>query len=71
MSHRVFPMPAPGAGPAAAVSPLLASTVVGVVLGAVGILGIASFSGQTTVPDGTTVTADEAVLGGPEYGSRR
>ena len=52
------------------VSSVLASAVVGVVLGVVGVLGIAAFSGQTTVPTGGAVPADEAVLGGPEYGSR-
>nr|WP_290187144.1 DUF2613 family protein [Corynebacterium glaucum] len=51
-------------------SSVLASAVVGVVLGVVGVLGIAAFSGQTTVPTGGAVPADEAVLGGPEYGSR-
>ncbi|WKD58261.1 hypothetical protein CAPI_08675 [Corynebacterium capitovis DSM 44611] len=54
-----------------AVSPLLASIVVGIVLGTVGILGVASFSGQNTVPSGNAVPADQAVLGGPEYGSRQ
>ena len=69
MSHRVFALPASLARRATA--PVLASTVVGVVLGVVGVLGIASVSGQSTVPQGTTVPADEAVLGGPEYGSRK
>lgn len=68
MSHRVFTAPAASAS---AASPVLASTVVGVVLGVVGIVGVASFSGQSEVPQGTAVTADEAVLGGPEYGSRK
>lgn len=68
MSHRVLAVPA---GSVSAASPVVASTVVGVVLGAVGIVGVASFSGQSTVPEGTAVTADEAVLGGPEYGSRK
>lgn len=54
-----------------AVSPVVASTVVGVVLGVVGVLGIASVSGQTEVPEGGAVPADQAVLGGPEYGSRQ
>ncbi|MEX3504351.1 DUF2613 domain-containing protein [Corynebacterium sp. LK2510] len=54
-----------------AYSPLLASIVVGIVLGAAGVIGIASFSGQSTVPTGNAVPADQAVLGGPEYGSRQ
>ncbi|WJY68921.1 DUF2613 domain-containing protein [Corynebacterium auris] len=52
-------------------SPLVASVVVGVMLGAVGVIGIASFSGQSTVPTGNAVPAEQAVLGGPEYGSRQ
>ncbi|QPK84366.1 DUF2613 domain-containing protein [Corynebacterium qintianiae] len=54
-----------------AVTPVVASAVMGIVLGIVGVLGIAAFSGQSTVPSGNAVTADEAVLGGPEYGSRQ
>jgi len=54
-----------------AVSPLVASIVVDTVLGAVGVIGIAAFSGQNTVPSGNAVPADQAVLGGPEYGSRQ
>ncbi|MBA4504918.1 DUF2613 family protein [Corynebacterium sanguinis] len=50
---------------------MLASAVVGIVLGAIGVIGIAAFSGQSTVPAGNAVTADQAVLGGPEYGSRQ
>lgn len=60
--------PEPAGGRTAA--SLLASTVVGVVLGIAGVLGIAAFSGQATVPQGGAVPADQAVLGGPEYGSR-
>lgn len=51
--------------------PVLASSVTGLVLGVVGVVGIASFSGQNQVPSGNAVPADEAVLGGPEYGSRQ
>ncbi|MEH0147740.1 DUF2613 domain-containing protein [Corynebacterium sp. Q4381] len=53
-----------------AASSVLASAVVGAVLGIVGVLGVGAFSGQSTVPTGGAVPADEAVLGGPEYGSR-
>lgn len=51
--------------------PVLASSVTGIVLGVVSVVGIASFSGQNQVPSGNAVSADEAVLGGPEYGSRQ
>ena len=51
-------------------SSILASAVIGIVLGLVGVLGLAGFSGQT-VPTGQAVPADDAVLGGPEYGSRQ
>lgn len=53
------------------ISPLVASVVVGVVLGAVGVIGVAAFSGQNTVPSGNAVPAEQAVLGSPEYGSRQ
>ena len=48
----------------------MGSAVVGIALGIVTIVGIAQFSGSDTVPEGTAVSADDAVLGGPEYGSR-
>lgn len=57
--------------PRRALGPTLASAVTGVVLGIVGVVGIASFSGQNQVPAGGAVPADEALLGGPEYGSRQ
>lgn len=57
--------------PRRSIGPVLASTVTGVVLGIVGVIGIATFSGQNQVPVGNAVPADQAVLGGPEYGSRQ
>lgn len=57
--------------PRRSIGPVLASTVTGVVLGIVGVIGIATFSGQNQVPAGNAVPADQAVLGGPEYGSRQ
>lgn len=57
--------------PRRAATSVLASAVMGIVLGAIGVIGIATFSGQSTVPAGNAVTADQAVLGGPEYGSRQ
>lgn len=68
MSHVVV-LPEPLKRHAA--SPVVASAVVGIVLGVVGVLGIAAASGQSTVPENTAVSADDAVLGGPEYGSRK
>ena len=50
--------------------PAVGSAVVGIALGIVTIVGIAQFSGSDTVPEGNAVSADDAVLGGPEYGSR-
>lgn len=52
------------------VSSVIASAVVGVVLGVVSVIGVASFSGQDTVPQGNAVPAEDALLGGPEYGTR-
>lgn len=52
------------------VGPAVASAVVGVALGVVSILGISAFSGQDTVPQGNAVPAEDALLGGPEYGTR-
>lgn len=51
-------------------SSVIASAVVGVALGVVSVIGVASFSGQDTVPQGNAVPADDALLGGPEYGTR-
>ncbi|WKD59953.1 DUF2613 domain-containing protein [Corynebacterium caspium] len=49
--------------------PALASAVVGTVIGIIAVLGIANFTDNAT-PAGQAVPAEEAVLGGPEYGSR-
>lgn len=51
--------------------PVIASAVVGIALGIVGVLGISMFSGQNTVPQSNAVPAEDAVFGGPEYGSRQ
>ena len=50
--------------------PAVASAVVGVALGVVAVLGIALFTDANSVPQSESVTADDALLGGPEYGSR-
>ncbi|ALC06908.1 putative membrane protein [Corynebacterium deserti GIMN1.010] len=50
--------------------PAIASAVVGVAVGVVAVAGVSMISGQDTVPTGNAVTADNALLGGPEYGSR-
>ena len=49
--------------------PAIGSAVVGIALGVITIIGIAQFSGTDTVPEGNAVSASDAVLGGPEYGS--
>lgn len=51
--------------------PAIASAAVGIALGAVAVAGVSIISGQDSVPPGTTVTAEDALLGGPEYGSRQ
>lgn len=50
--------------------PVVASAVVGVALGLVGVLGVSLFSGQNSVPQGNAVPAEQALMGSPEYGSR-
>lgn len=50
--------------------PAIASAVVGIAAGIVAVLGVAAFSDQDTVPRGNAVTAEDAMLGGPEYGTR-
>lgn len=50
--------------------PALASAIVGAGLGVVAIFGIATFSTSDSVPQGHAVPADQAIQGGPEYGSR-
>lgn len=51
--------------------PAIASVAVGIALGAVAVAGVSIISGQDSVPQGNVVTADDALLGGPEYGSRQ
>lgn len=50
--------------------PAVGSAVVGIALGVIAVIGIAQFSGSDTVQTGNAVPADQAILGGPEYGSR-
>lgn len=50
--------------------PAIASAAVGIALGAVAVAGVSIISGQDSVPTTNVVTADNALLGGPEYGSR-
>lgn len=51
--------------------PAIASAVVGIAVGVVAVAGVSMISGQNNVPTGNAVTADNALLGGPEYGSRQ
>ena len=50
--------------------PAIASAAIGIALGAVAVAGVSIISGQDSVPATNAVTADDALLGGPEYGSR-
>ncbi|WP_293771858.1 DUF2613 domain-containing protein [uncultured Corynebacterium sp.] len=50
--------------------PAAGSAVVGLALGVVAVVGISQFSGQDTIPESHAVSADNALLGGPEYGTR-
>ena len=50
--------------------PAVGSTVVGIALGVITIIGIAQFSNADAVPSDGAVSASDAVMGGPEYGSR-
>lgn len=52
------------------IGPALGSAVVGLALGVVAVIGISQFSGQNTVASSNAVTADNALLGAPEYGTR-
>ncbi|MCF4005682.1 DUF2613 domain-containing protein [Corynebacterium uropygiale] len=50
--------------------PAVASAVVGIALGVVAVTGVALFSSQDKPPENQTVSSEDALLGGPEYGSR-
>ncbi|MCQ9342943.1 DUF2613 domain-containing protein [Corynebacterium sp. 153RC1] len=50
--------------------PTLASAVIGIALGLVAVVGISALQSDDQIAGGSTVSADNAVLGDPEYGSR-
>ena len=50
--------------------PALASTVVGVVLGIVAVIGVAALASQDALPPTQKVSSQDSLLGGTEYGSR-
>lgn len=50
--------------------PAIGSAVVGIAVGTLAVVGIAQFTHSDTVPAGNAVPADQAIVGGPEYGSR-
>lgn len=52
------------------IGPALASTVVGVVLGIVAVIGVAALASQDTLPPTQKVSSQDSLLGGTEYGSR-
>lgn len=50
--------------------PTLASAVIGMALGIVAVIGVNVLQDSSDTATGSTVPADEALLGDPEYGSR-
>lgn len=52
------------------IGPAIASAAIGIAMGVVAVVGVSLISGQDTVPTGNAVTADDSLLGSPEYGSR-
>ena len=52
------------------IGPALASTVVGVVLGIVAVIGVAALASQDAPPPTQKVSSQDSLLGGTEYGSR-
>lgn len=50
--------------------PTIVSAVIGVALGAAAIAGIVAVGSSNTLPAANAVSADNALLGGVEYGSR-
>lgn len=50
--------------------PTLASAVIGMALGIVAVIGVNVLQDSSETATGSTVPADEALLGDPEYGSR-
>lgn len=61
----------PASRPRDALGTAIASGVVGLALGAAAILGVTMLTSNDKVPTSSAVTADNALLGGPEYGSRQ
>ncbi|MBZ8177489.1 DUF2613 family protein [Corynebacterium poyangense] len=57
--------------PRRTIGPALASAVVGIAFGVVTVLGLAMFSGEDQAPASHSTHAEDALLGGPEYGSRQ
>ncbi|KQB86072.1 DUF2613 domain-containing protein [Corynebacterium lowii] len=56
--------------PRRTLGPAVASVVVGIALGVITILGISSLSQHNAVPAGGSPSAEDSLLGSPEYGSR-
>ena len=50
--------------------PALASALVGALLGSALIFGIAQVTQDSEIPEAQAVSADEALMGGVEYGER-
>lgn len=51
--------------------PVIASAVVGIALGVVAVVGANTFSDRNTIPTSDAATADQSLLGDPQYGSRQ
>ncbi|MDY6049183.1 MAG: DUF2613 family protein [Corynebacterium sp.] len=51
--------------------PAVASTIVGIVAGVAAVVGVLALTNDESVPAQTSVTADTAILGNQDYGSRQ
>ncbi|MDO4909532.1 MAG: DUF2613 domain-containing protein [Corynebacterium sp.] len=52
------------------IGPAFASAVIGLVVGVAAVIGIINMSTESHIPQGQTVSANDALLGGAEYGAR-
>ena len=51
--------------------PAVASVIVGIVAGIAAVVGVTALTSDNAVPSQTSVTADTAILGNQDYGSRQ
>ncbi|MDO4911386.1 MAG: DUF2613 domain-containing protein [Corynebacterium sp.] len=52
------------------VGPAFASAVIGLIVGVAAVIGITMMSTESHIPQGQSISADDALLGGAEYGAR-